>query len=97
MKIFNNITDEQLAAFIDGNVSKQEADEILDVVQSEDDLETLALAFSAKAELETDEEPDDMPEITLLNKTAVICRFEPLPMAGFLGNETSDKGDETEE
>jgi hypothetical protein len=42
-------SDNQLAQFIDGNTTDAETDEILDAIQSKENLKTLALAFSAKA------------------------------------------------
>ncbi len=91
---FKQITDEQLAAFIDGNTSEEETKEILDSVQSKDDLETLALAFSIQ---EQAEDIDDLPDVASLGKTVEMRPFDRLPMAGFLGNETSDNPNETKE
>ena len=94
---FKNITDEQLAAFIDGNVSEKETKEIFDAVQTKDDLETLALAFSVQVKKSGEDNFDDMPDDASLGKVIEMHPFERLPMAGFLGNETSDNANETKE
>ncbi len=98
---FENITDEQLAAFIDGNASEKETNEILDAVQSKNDLETIALAFSIQARKDGEEDVDDMPDVTSLGKIVEIRPFERLPMAGFLGNKpqshTANSDNETKE
>ncbi len=87
-----NITDEQLAAFVDGNLSETENEAILDALQTDEDLKTLVMVLEAKklAE-EADEELDDMPDIdTSSGKRIKIHPFESLPMAGFLGNDTDE-------
>jgi hypothetical protein len=97
----DKISDEQLAQFIDGNSSPKEIDAILDAVSSEEDLETLVLAYSAKTKIEEDSEEEDMPDIKDLGKTIKMQQLERLPMAGFLGDtsidDPSDKDDETKQ
>ncbi len=89
---FKKLTDEQLAAFIDGNTSESENETVLDSIQTKKDLETLAMSITAKniAE-ETDDELDDMPDVSKLScETVKLQPFESLPMAGFLGNNPND-------
>jgi hypothetical protein len=97
----NQVSDEQLARFIDGNASAEEIETILDAVSSDKDLETIVLAYSAKTKIEEDSEEEDMPDIKDLGKTIKMQQFERLPMAGFLGDtsidDPSDKDDETKQ
>jgi hypothetical protein len=89
-----DISDNKLARFIDGNTTDAETNEILDAIQSEEDLETIALAFSAQKILNA-EDLDDMPDINALGKIIKMNPFERLPMAGFLGNSTEDNTDDS--
>lgn len=97
----DQISDEQLARFIDGNSSPEEIEAILDAIGSKKDLETIVLAYSAKSKIEEESEEEDMPDIKELGKTIQMKHFERLPMAGFLGDTTGDnpsiKDDETTE
>ncbi len=88
----NSPSDEQLAAFIDGNLSESENESILDSIQTKEDLEALTIALSAKKIIEeTDNELDDMPDINELSgKSVKLHPFDQLPMAGFLGNNNTD-------
>lgn len=99
---FNAITDEQLAAFLDGKLSETEGNSILDAVQTKEDLETLALALDIKKMIEeSDGDLSDMPDINEpLGKLIEMRPFGSLPMTGFLGNDPDDSGqsdDEAEE
>lgn len=104
---FKHISDEQLAAFIDGNTTEAENDIVLDAVESREDLETLVLVLSAKRIAEEAEDVDadkeelkDMPDPKLLSSKKIKLRpFEPLPMTGFLGSGTDEEtpADEKEE
>ena len=92
---FKEITDEQLAQFIDGNLSMAESDAILASILSFSDLETIVLAASASAVF-GDDVSDDLPEWDISSKGRVVKMypFEPLPACGFLGNE--DENEEKE-
>lgn len=90
---FDHITDEHLAQFIDGAIPPDETDAILDSIQSCEDLETVALASSAKAMVE-DDDADDLPEWDIKpGKKITMYPFNPLPACGFLGNEEPDGED----
>jgi hypothetical protein len=99
MKInrMKDISDNKLAQFIDGNTTNTETNEILDAIQSEEDLETITLAFSAQKILnEEDDNLDDMPEINTLGKIIQMNPFERLPMTGFSGNSADDNTDDSD-
>jgi len=85
---FKEITDEQLAQFIEGNATPAESDAILDAIQSFDDLETVVLATTASAMFD-DDVSDDLPawDISPKGRVVKLYPFEPLPACGFLGNE----------
>ena len=90
---FNHITDEQLAAFIDGNASESEANEILNTAGSRDDVEILTVSFSAN---NISEEEEDMPGIETLKLSSQKICFDPLPMAGFMGDQCPEDNSDTE-
>lgn len=96
----DQISDQHLAMFIEGHVSAEENDKILDAINSGKDIETITLVYSSLTKLDEDsDEDDDMPDVTELGKTTRMRHFERLPMAGFLGDastgQTLDTGDET--
>lgn len=51
---FDEISDEQLASFLDSNTSETENEQILDAVLSEEDMEILSMAFSIRRIIDED-------------------------------------------
>lgn len=99
MKQFNKISDEELAAYLEGMLSEKESARI-DAAMDIDTLEILSVSRKA-----IDEFPSDNV-ITLPswgNVAAVSIRqmYEPLAMAGFLGDsnvdETADEESDTDD
>ena len=56
MDSFDEISDEQLASFLDSNTSEMENKQILDAVSSEEDMEILSMAFSIRRIIDEDVE-----------------------------------------
>ncbi|MDR0983004.1 MAG: hypothetical protein LBM07_07190 [Culturomica sp.] len=103
--VFNNIPEEELAAFIDGQTTELESRAILDAIGTAEELETVltarAAAMLAEANIEslatdsvvTEKEVplSKLPPLKLRALPRSRALFEPLPMAGFLGD--NNEGD----
>lgn len=84
----DNISDEDLAAYIDGVASEDEANAILDSIQTKEDLELFVLALSSKETADKIFSEEDTVNFGEQPTKKIILRpFESLPMAGFLGEE----------
>lgn len=84
MSNFEDISDELLACYLDGNCSEMEVNLIENAVSSIDDLSVLMLSHSAMSKV--DEQMEGLPSF---DKGKAI-KFEPytnLRAAGFLGNQ----------
>ncbi len=97
MKQFNKISDEELAAYLEGMLSDKESAK----VEAAMDIDTLELLnVSRKA---VDEFPSDnvisLPSWGNVAAASIRPMYEPLAMAGFLGNSNADETaeEETEE
>ncbi len=97
MKQFNKISDEELAAYLEGMLSDKESAK----VEAAMDIDTLELLnVSRKA---VDEFPSDnvisLPSWGNVAAASMRPMYEPLAMAGFLGNSNADETaeEETEE
>lgn len=86
MSDFNNISDELLAAYLDGNCSEEETFQIEDAISAVDDLSTLLLSQSVMDKMEA--EIDGLPSF----EKGKVITFEPyanLRAAGFLGTQAT--------
>lgn len=97
MKQFNKISDEELAAYLEGMLSDKESAK----VEAAMDIDTLELLnVSRKA---VDEFPSDnvisLPSWGNVAAASMRPMYEPLAVAGFLGNSNADETaeEETEE
>lgn len=99
MKQFNKISDEELAAYLEGVLSEKESARI-DAAMDIDTLEILNVSRKA-----IDEFPSDnvitLPSWGNVAATSIRPMYEPLAMAGFLGDsnvdETADEESDTDD
>lgn len=89
MKQFNKISDEELAAYIEGMLSEKESARI-DANMDIDTLEILNVSRKAM-----DEFPSDnvitLPSWGNVAAASIRPMYEPLAMAGFLGDSNADE------
>ena len=89
MKRFNKISDEELAAYLEGMLSEKESARI-DAAMDIDTLETLNVSSKA-----IDEFPSDnvitLPFWGNVAAASIRPMYEPLAMAGFLGDSNADE------
>ncbi len=93
-RIFNDISDELLAQYLDGNTSEDENRTIENSIHSISDLETVCLAGSASMLSEDLDELPSFGECGDIN----INRYEDLRACGFLGSDPEyDDGEKEKE
>ena len=89
MKQFNKISDEELAAYLEGVLSEKESARI-DAAMDIDTLEILNVSRKA-----LDEFPADnvilLPSWDNVAAASIRPMYEPLAMAGFLGDSNADE------
>lgn len=89
MKQFNKISDEELAAYLEGMLSEKESARI-DAAMDIDTLEILNVSRKA-----IDEFPSDsvitLPSWGNVAAASIRPMYEPLAMAGFLGDSNADE------
>ena len=89
MKQFNKISDEELAAYLEGMLSEKESVRI-DAAMDLDTLEILSVSRKA-----IDEFPSDnvitLPSWGNVAAASIRPMYEPLAMAGFLGDSNADE------
>ena len=89
MKQFNKISDEELAAYLEGMLSEKESVRI-DAAMDIDSLELLSVSRKA-----IDEFPSDnvitLPSWGNVAAASIRPMYEPLAMAGFLGDSNADE------
>lgn len=89
MKQFNKISDEELAAYLEGMLSEKESARI-DAAIDIDTLEILNVSRKA-----IDEFPSDnvitLPSWGNIAAASIRPMYEPLAMAGFLGDSNADE------
>lgn len=85
-RIFNDLSDELLAQYIDGNTSEDENRTIEDSIHSISDLQTICLAESAS---KISEDLDELPSFGECGDIN-IHRYDDLMACGFLGNDPED-------
>ena len=89
MKQFNKISDEELAAYLEGMLSEKESARI-DAAMDIDMLEILNVSRKA-----IDEIPSDnvitLPSWGNVAAASIRPMYEPLAMAGFLGDSNADE------
>ena len=89
MKQFNKISDEELAAYLEGMLSDKESAEI-DAAMDIDTFEILNVSRKA-----LDEFPSDnvisLPSWDNVAAASIRPMYEPLAMAGFLGDSNADE------
>ena len=94
MKQFNKISDEELAAYLEGMLSDKESAEI-DAAMDIDTLEILNVSRRV-----IDEFPSDnvitLPSWNNVAAASIRPMYEPLAMAGFLGDSNIDETAEEE-
>jgi len=94
MNIFNDISDEMLACYLDGNCSDAEMKQVEEAISTVEDLNTLLLSRLVMHKME--EEINGLPSF----EESKIVEFEPfvnLRAAGFLGDQgTADLSSENE-
>ena len=94
MKQFNKISDEELAAYLEGMLSEKESARI-DAAMDIDTLEVLSVSRKAIDEFPS-ENVISLPSWGNVSAASIRPMYEPLAMAGFLGDsnadETADEG-----
>ena len=89
MKQFNKISDEELAAYIEGMLSEKESARI-DAAMDIDTLEILNVSRKALDEFPTDN-IISLPSWKNVAAASIRPMYEPLAMAGFLGDSNADE------
>ena len=93
MKQFNKISDEELAAYLEGMLSDKES-AMVDAVMDIDTLEILNVSRKALDEFPTDN-VISLPSWENVATASIRPMYEPLAMAGFLGeSNVEDAGEE---
>ena len=95
MKQFNNISDEELAAYLDGMLENSEMANI-DKMMDVDTLEVLSVSQNAMDEFPS----DNVIHLPSWDKVAVASVqpiYTPLAMAGFLDECNADEEDDSDE
>ncbi len=88
MKQFNKISDEELAAYLEGMLSDKESAKV-DAAMDIDTLEILNVARSTMGEFPADN-VIPLPSWDNTANAEVYPKHEPLAMVGFLGDNSSD-------
>ena len=89
MKQFNKISDEELAAYLEGMLSDKESamiDEAMDI----DTLEILNVSRKALDEFPADN-VISLPSWENVTAASIRPMYEPIAMAGFLGDSNADE------
>lgn len=89
MKQFNKISDEELAAYIEGMLSDKES-AMVDAAMDIDTLEILNVSRRAIDEFPS-ENVISLPSWGNVSAASIRPMYEPLAMAGFLGNSNADE------
>ena len=89
MKQFNKISDEELAAYLEGMLSDKES-AMVDAAMDIDTLEILNVSRKALDEFPTDN-VISLPSWDNVAATSIRPIYEPLAMAGFLGDSNADE------
>ena len=93
MKQFNKISDEELAAYLEGMLSDKES-AMVDAAMDIDTLEILNVSRKALDEFPTDN-VISLPSWENVATASIRPMYEPLAMAGFLGeSNVEDAGEE---
>jgi hypothetical protein len=89
MKQFNKISDEELAAYLEGMLSDKES-AMVDAAMDIDTFEILNVSRKALDEFPTDN-VISLPSSDNVAATSIRPMYEPLAMAGFLGDSNADE------
>ena len=89
MKQFNKISDEELAAYLEGMLSDKES-AMVDAAMDIDTLEILNVSRKALDEFPTDN-VISLPSWDNVAAASIRPMYEPLSMAGFLGDSNADE------
>lgn len=89
MKQFNKISDEELAAYLEGMLSDKES-AMVDAAMDIDTLEILNVSRKALDEFPTDN-VISLPSWDNVAAASIRPMSEPLAMAGFLGDSNADE------
>lgn len=89
MKQFNKISDEALAAYLEGMLSDKEST-MVDAAMDVDTLEILNVSRKALDEFPTDN-IISLPSWENVAAASIRPMYEPLAMAGFLGDSNADE------
>ena len=89
MKQFNKISDEELAAYLEGMLSDKES-AMVDAAMDIDTLEILNVSRKALDEFSADN-VISLPSWENVAATSIRPMYEPLAMAGFLGDSNADE------
>ena len=89
MKQFNKISDEELAAYLEGMLSDKES-AMVDAAMDIDTLEILNVSRKALDEFPTDN-VISLPSWDNVTAASIRPMYEPLAMAGFLGDSNADE------
>lgn len=89
MKQFNKISDEELAAYLEGMLSDKES-AMVDAAMDIDTLEILNVSRRAIDEFPP-ENVISLPSWGNVSATSIRPMYEPLAMAGFLGDSNADE------
>ena len=89
MKQFNKISDEELAAYLEGMLSDKES-AMVDAAMDIDTLEILNVSRRAIDEFPS-ENVISLPSWGNISATSIRPMYEPLAMAGFLGDSNADE------
>lgn len=94
MKQFNKISDEELAAYLEGMLSEQEASQVNEAMDI-DTLEVLSVSRKALEQFPADNVVP-LPSWDHVEAASTRPLYEPLAMAGFLGESNVDDNPEEE-
>lgn len=89
MKQFNKISDEELAAYLEGMLSDKES-AMVDAAMDIDTFEILNVSRKALDEFPTDN-VISLPSWDNVVAASIRPMYEPLAMAGFLGDSNADE------
>ena len=89
MKQFNEISDEELAAYLEGMLSDKES-AMVDAAMDIDMFEILNVSRKALDEFSTDN-VISLPSWDNVAAASIRPMYEPLAMAGFLGDSNADE------
>ncbi len=89
MELFNKISDEELAAYLEGMLSEKESARV-DAAMDVDTLEVLSVSRKAIDEFPS-ENVISLPSWGNVSAASIRPMYEPLAMAGFLGDSNADE------